>query len=710
MSDISDFIANLDAGSSGVSMSPNEYPVELGGQGSPTTTEGAWNALPSGTDLFNMPVISSFLAGLPKSGESLSPVMKMAAMEDPNINLGGAGSMDPVSDMVKQMIGKSAINPANLTPAQEPSLMEKMEEIAKKYPKLLSLGSGALTLMLAAMQKQKKFDPNEIRGMMQSPYSNWTPGQQAVQERWNKPIDWYNTSGNSSRYIPQPARKYAEGGLAYATGGATRPPSGFRQQFNQAVNQWLGQSNPSHGALGYGTPRVQATQQQLWDMLNGTFKDVYGADFDQFGQGKWKGDTSYANPKVMSQLADLRTGKGIRDFLSNSGIAAGSVFDPTENKWVQMAPGTRPNGTQAWGRGTFNSLDDEANRSVGTTLQQKMFEKLFNPVSQYSTWSDDPYAVGANRNSLGLNNISSALQKNIMDLYGSKENALRYDPSLRNLWDKPQDYLSDYKPDVSKFSEMYSQGLMGRDNVVGLDPLFNSEAQKRMGNVVGSDPYKQYLTEKLAQSGNTNLTPAQIIADQQARFSGGQYQDLDSIFDPHDDKSMQLSNNYWSMNPNQAQGQRPSATSTGEHMFFSPRVQPGVAVNVDPQSQQAYDRGANPNALPMAPQQPPNSFSPGFAGGGEVGALGMARHSMGHRGPVSGPGKGQDDKIPALLSDGEYVIDADTVAALGDGSNKAGADALDNMRVKIRQHKRGAPASKIPPKAKSPERYLKGGK
>lgn len=74
---------------------------------------------------------------------------------------------------------------------------------------------------------------------------------------------------------------------------------------------------------------------------------------------------------------------------------------------------------------------------------------------------------------------------------------------------------------------------------------------------------------------------------------------------------------------------------------------------------------------------------------------------------VTGPGTGQSDDIPTMLSDSEYVIDADTVAALGDGSAKAGAEALDKMREEIRRHKRSAPVDKIPPKAKSPLEYLK---
>jgi hypothetical protein len=75
---------------------------------------------------------------------------------------------------------------------------------------------------------------------------------------------------------------------------------------------------------------------------------------------------------------------------------------------------------------------------------------------------------------------------------------------------------------------------------------------------------------------------------------------------------------------------------------------------------------------------------------------------------VQGAGGGQDDLIDARLADGEYVFDADIVAALGDGSNKAGADKLDKMREAIRAHKRSAPNDKIPPKAKSPLAYMKG--
>jgi hypothetical protein len=78
---------------------------------------------------------------------------------------------------------------------------------------------------------------------------------------------------------------------------------------------------------------------------------------------------------------------------------------------------------------------------------------------------------------------------------------------------------------------------------------------------------------------------------------------------------------------------------------------------------------------------------------------------------VGGPGHGRSDAIPAMLSDGEYVIDAETVALLGNGSSKAGAKALDAFRVNVRKQKgRKLAKGKFSVDAKRPEQYLKGRK
>jgi hypothetical protein len=83
------------------------------------------------------------------------------------------------------------------------------------------------------------------------------------------------------------------------------------------------------------------------------------------------------------------------------------------------------------------------------------------------------------------------------------------------------------------------------------------------------------------------------------------------------------------------------------------------------------------------------------------------RAAMGHY--VRGGGTGTSDSIPARLSDGEYVIDAQTVSMLGDGSSDAGAKRLDAMREEIRRHKGKALAQgKFAPQAKGPLNYARG--
>ena len=75
---------------------------------------------------------------------------------------------------------------------------------------------------------------------------------------------------------------------------------------------------------------------------------------------------------------------------------------------------------------------------------------------------------------------------------------------------------------------------------------------------------------------------------------------------------------------------------------------------------------------------------------------------------VKGEGHGREDRIQALLSDGEYVFDAETVSMLGNGSSDAGAKKLDEMRERIRKHKAGGLArGKMSPDAKDASHYLK---
>jgi hypothetical protein len=100
-----------------------------------------------------------------------------------------------------------------------------------------------------------------------------------------------------------------------------------------------------------------------------------------------------------------------------------------------------------------------------------------------------------------------------------------------------------------------------------------------------------------------------------------------------------------------------------------------------------------------------------YAGGGMPSPLmaagGKMRVDFRRGDAVTGPGDGQSDDIPAMLADGEFVFPADVVAAIGNGSTKAGSDALYDMMHSIRKHARSARPKDLPPEIKSPLDFLK---
>lgn len=73
---------------------------------------------------------------------------------------------------------------------------------------------------------------------------------------------------------------------------------------------------------------------------------------------------------------------------------------------------------------------------------------------------------------------------------------------------------------------------------------------------------------------------------------------------------------------------------------------------------------------------------------------------------VNGEGDGTSDSVPAMLANGEFVIPADVVSSLGNGSNEAGAGVLDEFLRVVREHKQKHDAKKLPPDSKGALAYL----
>jgi hypothetical protein len=122
-----------------------------------------------------------------------------------------------------------------------------------------------------------------------------------------------------------------------------------------------------------------------------------------------------------------------------------------------------------------------------------------------------------------------------------------------------------------------------------------------------------------------------------------------------------------------------------------------------------YTQGRDGNWYP--PGQPQLGQGTGFAAGGwheqSADVFNTIPTVSRAGGYTRGPGSGRSDDIPARLSDGEYVIDAETVALLGDGSGAHGAKRLDEMRRNLRKHKAtNLKKGEFTHKARSPESYM----
>jgi hypothetical protein len=116
-------------------------------------------------------------------------------------------------------------------------------------------------------------------------------------------------------------------------------------------------------------------------------------------------------------------------------------------------------------------------------------------------------------------------------------------------------------------------------------------------------------------------------------------------------------------------------------------------------------RGGVPKKKPYTGALSQYRFDPGsyrpysYASGGQTGGIAsLGSYSDGGR-MLKGPGDGMSDNIPASiggkqparLADGEFVVPADVVSHLGNGSTDAGAKQLYSMMNKVRKARTGNP-------------------
>lgn len=91
--------------------------------------------------------------------------------------------------------------------------------------------------------------------------------------------------------------------------------------------------------------------------------------------------------------------------------------------------------------------------------------------------------------------------------------------------------------------------------------------------------------------------------------------------------------------------------------------------------------------LSQRPPLHPGLLHLGYSGPGA--SIGRFPRGYAGAGQVGGEGGGQDDNVPAYLSPDEYVIPADVVSHLGDGSSNEGARKLDELVARVRERRTG---------------------
>ena len=122
----------------------------------------------------------------------------------------------------------------------------------------------------------------------------------------------------------------------------------------------------------------------------------------------------------------------------------------------------------------------------------------------------------------------------------------------------------------------------------------------------------------------------------------------------------------------------------------APSIQPQIPIAQN----QEYNYGFKPIEAIIPPPPPPKpKYNSGRSQNAKGGLTSLANNSR----FLEGPGTGLSDDIhtsiegvqPARLADGEYVVSADVVSALGGGSSKAGAKKLKDMMDRVRQSAHG---------------------
>lgn len=418
-------------------------------------------------------------------------------------------------------------------------------------------------------------------------------------------------------------------GATIATGGAAAPMLG---EALGAEAGTVGASMLGAGALGVGSSALGGLMQGQSgsDILkNSLLSGVLGA-----GTAGVMGGMSGANPTITGPV--------------NPGMEADIASNPT-----MYSPGQAPQSIIG-GMGT-NAL----NPALGSDLAQNSMIPDLNPQSVNSTGSGLPQS-----NSSFLDKMykpTSNMQK-FAPIVASQLGTMFNQPTLTGIT-QPQytGPLSLYKFDPNRYQPVMSPAF-------GYGPTSNMAEGGIAALAMGGQPGQNY---PMAQQDHTVFaTPNQMPTSAMAVRN----------FEP-------------ATNPLTGDTTQPMAMGG---IASIPRYNGQQESQVTDPNYEAYINqmfAKNLNNLPqdMYPMSNPHAMASG-------GVSNLGSYSDGGR-LLKGPGDGMSDNIPATISnkqparlaDGEFVVPADVVSHLGNGSTDAGAKHLYAMMDHVRKARTGNP-------------------
>lgn len=495
-----------------------------------------------------------------------------------------------------------------------------------------------------------------------------------------------------------------QGGVA----GDTQAALGAAQLGSQAagmagatgLSTALGAAGPIGLALapalyGMSTPAVQLTGQ-YYNRLNDTLNQGPGAYYNQdnptqYGNyyGTVLGMAGSNDPEEEYMLAQHGVQPGLP--VATSNLQPWQVAQELGVPQQDMGPTTRPNGKHATGGAVKTHFDDGGDVSLDyytPTDDNGIPYSWQNPtLTDFGSPSSDPYS------SLGQ---SGLLNSNVV-----------------NQQNDPYAYNSATSGSIAS----QAGGLGGLSSLLSNPALLGALLGGGIGlaGALGSNNGQQTMLA------NYNPTPPQMF-----QGSGPSASNMYGNFSSQPRQRLNPTNiNYATAGQNPTPGGNLFYSPTGGGPTAAPSQQSplqqyGAQMPQQQQSMQPNQLSAQQLiAMLSNPQQqqhiPPSSL---WARGGDVHdqpPMGpLARHMLPatHGGPayIQGEGDGTSDDIDAKLSNGEYVMDAGTVAMLGNGSNEAGARKLDELRENLRRHAgKQLVQGKQFMKAKKPQAYMARG-